>query len=469
MECYNCGASLSESDFCNACGVDVTKYKKIMYTANRLYNDGLQRANVRDLSGAIASLRECLKFNKNHIDARNLLGLVYFEMGETVAGVAEWVISKNIRTDKNIADDYINMIQQNQSRLDTITSTIKKFNKSLALCQQESNDLAIIQLKKVLSLNPKYVKAHQLLALLYIEQEDYEKAERELERADRIDCGSLMTKRYQKEVQQVLHPVDEKNGKNKNSKSRNDSARTYKNGNEVIIQPFNQHEPTGIMTLVQIVIGIVIGLCVTYFVVLPSKIAGVKEDNAKEIAEYGEQIDKKNSEIEEYESRIENLEQTNLGLQDSLNVYEGANGAIDANNALIEAAYAYIDINQTDIQVEEYLDMITPDYIETKASPEYLALYNCLQACIGGSVSESYYTSGLEAYNQMNYQVAISDLGKAYLYDTTSDDALYYLAMAYYDSGDITNAKERFYELLNVFPESPLAEKASQRLEEIGE
>ena len=173
MECFNCGANLSNSPFCNACGVDVSKYKKIMYTANRFYNDGLMKANVRDLSGAVVSLRQCLKFNKNHIDARNLLGLIYFETGEAVAGLSEWVISKNIRAQKNIADDYINMIQQNQGRLETINTTVNKFNNALGLCLQDSPDLAVIQLKKVLSLNPKYVKAHQLLALLYIEKGEY--------------------------------------------------------------------------------------------------------------------------------------------------------------------------------------------------------------------------------------------------------------------------------------------------------
>ena len=53
-------------------------YKKIMKTSNALYNDGLAKAKVRDLSGAVSSLREALKFNKRNIQARNLLGLVYF-------------------------------------------------------------------------------------------------------------------------------------------------------------------------------------------------------------------------------------------------------------------------------------------------------------------------------------------------------------------------------------------------------
>ena len=57
MNCYNCGCRLSEYDFCTGCGVDVTIYKKIMFMSNRFYNDGLEKASVRDLSGAIISLQ----------------------------------------------------------------------------------------------------------------------------------------------------------------------------------------------------------------------------------------------------------------------------------------------------------------------------------------------------------------------------------------------------------------------------
>ena len=138
MVCYNCGGSLSEYDFCTGCGVDVTIYKKIMFMSNRFYNDGLEKASVRDLSGAIISLRQSIKFNKNNMDARNLLGLVYFEMGEVVTALQEWVISKNLHPKKNIADDYINMIQANPTRLDATNQTIKKYNQALLSGQSGS-------------------------------------------------------------------------------------------------------------------------------------------------------------------------------------------------------------------------------------------------------------------------------------------------------------------------------------------
>ena len=59
-------------------------YNKIISMSNALYNDGLEKAKVRDLSGAAQSLRKSLSYYKANIQARNLLGLVYFEMGEAV-------------------------------------------------------------------------------------------------------------------------------------------------------------------------------------------------------------------------------------------------------------------------------------------------------------------------------------------------------------------------------------------------
>ena len=172
MICYHCGCNLTEHDFCTNCGADVSSYKVVVSASNVYYNEGLEKAKVRDLSGAVACLRQCLKLNKNHVDARNLLGLVYFEMGESILALNEWVISKNLRSKKNLAGEYLKLIQNNPGKLDALNSTIKKYNQSLNYCYQDSVDLAVIQLKKVLSMNPKYVQAHLLLALLYMQSED---------------------------------------------------------------------------------------------------------------------------------------------------------------------------------------------------------------------------------------------------------------------------------------------------------
>ena len=80
--------------------------KKLVYQSNYWYNDGLKRARIRDMSGAIGSLKKSLQYNSENIAARNLLGLVYY-------GRAKWrssggmILSKNFQSHENIANYYI--------------------------------------------------------------------------------------------------------------------------------------------------------------------------------------------------------------------------------------------------------------------------------------------------------------------------------------------------------------------------
>ncbi len=98
MNCMNCGAFLVDKDldYCPKCGCNVLIQKKVDYLSRQYYNLGLEKASVRDLSGAIDCLKQSLIYNKHNIQARNLLGLVYFETGEVVAALSEWVISVRI-------------------------------------------------------------------------------------------------------------------------------------------------------------------------------------------------------------------------------------------------------------------------------------------------------------------------------------------------------------------------------------
>ena len=467
MKCFNCGCELSELDYCTNCGADVKQYKMIKYTAARLYNEGRERACVRDLSGAKKALVECLRLDKRHIDARNLLGLIYYETGECVEALSEWVISQNYRSGKNVANEYINIVQTGQGRLETLKNVIRKYNKALELCMQDSPDMAMIQLKKVISMNPNYVRARQLLALLYMRKEEWERARKELKAALKTDCGDLMTLRYLKEVERVTGSSGDKRDKKKGTES---SAAVYlKNGNETIIQPAGFKDGPGIGALLQIFIGVLIGLGVSYFLVFPSRIGAVREAANSKAAEYGELIDTKNAEISDLEAKISELQADIQTQKETIDDYSGNGGVIEVNNRLISAAYAYLDDSQDNLKVDEFLDLIPDSYVEETASTEFKDLYHFLKGGIGNTVSGSYYDSGIKAYNAMDYEKAIENLKKAVQYDESNDEALYYLALSYYDSGDMTGAYDGFSKLLEKFPDSDEADKARQHLEEIGD
>ena len=200
MRCYKCNSVLSDTDFCNSCGADVTLYKKIVRMSNTYYNMGLAKARVRDLSGAADLLRRSVRIDKRNINARNLLGLVYYEMGECVAAFSEWVISKNLKPEKNVADSYLKDVQSNPTKLNMMNQSIKKYNLALEAAGQGSDDVAIIQLKKILNMNPNFLKAQQLLALLYMKKGENDRALKILNRAVKIDVNNTLTLKYLDEI-----------------------------------------------------------------------------------------------------------------------------------------------------------------------------------------------------------------------------------------------------------------------------
>lgn len=81
MKCPNCGFNFSVGCRCPDCRVDVYVFRKARNASIRLYNEALTLAGETDLSGAAANLEQSLLFDKNNIQARNLLGLIYCETG----------------------------------------------------------------------------------------------------------------------------------------------------------------------------------------------------------------------------------------------------------------------------------------------------------------------------------------------------------------------------------------------------
>ena len=198
MNCMNCGAFLVDKDldYCPKCGCNVLIQKKVDYLSRQYYNRGLEKASVRDLSGAIDCLKQSLIYNKHNIQARNLLGLVYFETGEVVAALSEWVISKNLQPSRNLASEYINKLQANSNKLEAINETIRKYNDALNLCREGHEDMAAIRLKKILIQNPKLIKGYHLLALVQMKEGEYNKARKTLRKAARIDKTNTTTLRF---------------------------------------------------------------------------------------------------------------------------------------------------------------------------------------------------------------------------------------------------------------------------------
>lgn len=466
MECFNCGCLLTENEFCTNCGADVRVYKKIISASNRYYNIGLERAGVRDLSGAAESLRQCLKLNKNHVEARNLLGLIYYETGEVVSALNEWVMSKNIKPLKNIADDYIEDIRSNPTQLDTLTQAVKKYNQALNYCMQDSVDLAVIQLKKVLSMNPKYLQAHQLLALIYMSQEEWDKAEKEVEKALRIDTSNTLTMRYMKEIDFAVSQEEGRNQSKKKGKEQK-NAKKYKSGNDTVIQPINNKDSRGLSTIFNIIIGILIGLAVAIFLILPAQIQTEVAKVNEQVKDYSELLTRREADIQEREAQIEDLRQEIARTQEALDAYTGTDGTIAAYEQLLEAVSLYMQEEPDVMAVADSLGKIDENYVEEEAPDYFASVYHELLVLIGPDVSASYYQTGMAEYNVQNYSEAVNYFLMAVSFNEADSAALYQLAEAYYRSDDLENAAYYYNRVIELFPGRNSAVNARKRLNAI--
>lgn len=452
MICYNCGAQLEKMEICPGCGTNVKIYKKIVMASNAYYNAGLEKANVRDLSGAIESLKMSLRFNKKNTDARNLLGLVYFEMGETVAALTEWVISKNYQPQDNRASYYLDSIQHNKGKLESINQTIKKYNQALIYCRQNSKDLAMIQLKKVLSLNPNLVAGHQLLALLYMQEQKYELAKKSLRNAAKIDVNNKVTLRYLKEANAGLR------ANTGNKKQKNEERVSYQSGNETIIQPRYLKDTSVFVTLVNLVIGIMIGAAVTGFLVVPNVKSMIMQEAKQEVLEANSTISSKNQTIASLEGQIEEL--TNRITEMTI-AGDDAASQVNSYDKLLKAYLSY-QKNEMDA-AGEALSEVQTDHLSETAMEIY--------GTINGKVNEGYlailYKDGYTAYNSANYAAAIENLKKAIDLDISyqQGNALYYLAQAYRKNDDLESAKPYYQKFIELFPNTERAATAARYLE----
>ena len=263
--------------------------KKIMYQSNYWYNDGLKKAQERDMNGAIIALRQSLQYNRENIAARNLLGLVYYGIGEVAEALVEWIISKNLKPRDNIADSYIRNVQDSANELESINQAIKKYNQCLGYCKQNGEDLATIQLKQVIAAHPTFLKAYQLLALIYIQTNQNTKARQLLLTARKLDVSNTTTLNYLREItrQRGRHgkDVDRK-------KKKKDEAVEYSLGNETIIQPKRSpvRELAGRLAVLNIFIGAVIGAAIIWFLVAPAVNQSRSEKLNDQMRAYSEQI-----------------------------------------------------------------------------------------------------------------------------------------------------------------------------------
>lgn len=460
MNCPKCGAELDNLTYCPVCKFNILIYIKTRTISANLYNLGLEQANNGDFSSAIESLNKSVKFNKMNYLARNVLGLVYYEVGEVGKALKQWVISSSLVKENNLAKEYIDTVQNSSRKLDKYDNAIKMYNQALIYANQKSEDMAIIQLKKALELNPNFLEACNLLTLCYMNIKENDKALLCIEKALEIDISNPKALKYYKELKQTTQrnlKLD-KTAKPQQATKYTTTLQTEKKLN-LKTQAFSQ--------IAGFAVGAVLTILVMSILVIPSlneKSSDANKLAYEELKKLQQQFD---NTINENDKAITQLKAENQKLSDQNNSLNQSLIEKENIQKVFQASALYDNGNKE--EAANLLQSLTS--IEASFPEETKALYESLKSKIYPEVARTYYNDGYNKYNQKNYDEARSLLEKSYtlLRDQSfSDDALYYIARIDETNGNSENAKTLYKRLMDDYPKSNLFYYAKQRLANLG-
>lgn len=484
MLCPRCNCEVGRKRrYCEQCGTDVYVTWHLIRRSNLFYNDGLARARVRDLSGAVISLKKSLEYDKYNTNARNLLGLVLFEMGETAQALSEWIISKHYCENDNLADAFLEKVHANPAKLDTINQSIKKYNMALAATQQGNIDLAVLQLRKVVSVRPGFLRAVLLLALLYLKTGEFEKARKLLVHAQKKDVANTKTLLYLAAAQEALGKGD-KPMQEVPEDSTPDESMQFRIKPPTVDLSEGKPNYTAFLTFF---LGILIGIGVLYALVVPTVRSDVKSEYLEAERDY-------NSELSAYTASITVLENEKTDLSEKLEKaeknIEKLKTEIEDQEVFDAAAYEkvllviakYPEVEAKVAAVKEDKDSLAVldeaiTYMNELLEVEETAservktstVYHEVLGKITDLVKNQAYDYGKELYNGSKYREAATYLEAAYKAGRTDADCIYFTGRSYQRCKDNEKAVLYLNLVIEQYPGSDRAGMAENCLKDMNE
>ncbi len=418
LNCKHCGGPIAVTGYCTRCGLKIDYVNKALNSSKYYYNIGLDKARVRDMTGAEEALRLALKYDKMNIDARNLLGLVYYETGEIVQALSHWVVSVNYFDGKNVAKRYIKEIKSNPHRLEAINNVTRKYNQALVYAKQGSKDLAFIQLRKVLSDNSRFIQGYLLLALLFIDEGRDDKARKALKRVIKIDRTNPVAVRYFNELghtdEEIMNFRDyPQEDYDVDSLFVDDQKKLIAGNSEVDFDgdpvPVGRYKDINFYkySIAYIIAGVVLGLAAMWTLIIPNRDKAADNSQRDLQITFSQEISDKNVKISELQSQVDSM-----------------------TNKLQNAE------------------------TETKTLKNQISKYGDYASQVLSDDNKARVQSAISKYENMSYEAAMDDLNRVLQDTPNSDVALYYKGMCYLKLSDENNATLVFNQLVENCPNS---------------
>jgi len=266
--------------------------------SSALYRIGLGEAIDGNLTGGIETLRQAVFYNKENINAWNVLGLLYFQTGELGEAERTWRTSLKLKADRNHAAYYLSEIAKEEEMVRRMSESITLYNEAIDQAKSSSGDYALARLKKAVSMNPRFVKAHLLLAACFLKKGALKSAEQALAGAEAVDPLNQDAARYRKIIREMRESgVEDRTEREIEDNTENEAVQRRLNAPK--LENFNgdlevseriEDRRVVLTQLIMFVIGVVLGALFIGYLYIPQVRSAYE------------------TEIQSYETKISELE-----------------------------------------------------------------------------------------------------------------------------------------------------------------
>ena len=460
MKCPNCNFEFSQGYICPNCNADVTILKKSISASVKLYNKGLSQAKEGCYTQACETLNESLMFYKKNYMARNLLGLVYFEIGCTADALKQWIISSSlVRREDNPARKYIDSFQKDARTMEKYNDAVRMYNNAIRYARQGSGDLAVIQLKKAIDFNPKLVMAYNLLSLCYMIGNEPQRAERLLRKVLSLDKDNPVALRYLNE----LNPQEQEGKKETpvydtaEKEHRNNKTYVRRNKQDMIKRMLGE--------AVFFLAGVICTAAVLMTLVVPAWV----ENKDQQISDLTAQV----QEFEATQTAYAASSSDTATLQAEIERLTAENNEYKQKEAL----QAQIDKIAQAVSLNESGDVegaaaIIAEIDDTGMGDTDRATLNTLRETVIPEAAQSFYNSGRSHYLNGELDLAATAFENALKFASGEDfvdDSIYYLGSIAEDKGDLAKARTYYERIINEYPNSNQYRNAENSLNNMNE
>ena len=262
--------------------------------------------------------------------------------------------------------------------------------------------------------------------------------------------------KYLSEINEQSGETEVKTKKRKKKESRVE----YHNGNDTIIQPTNLRDNSGFMMIVNILVGLIIGVTATYFLIVPSIRRNLQSDAREAVANADDLIQTKNQDIQKLQDQVSKLTKD---FEDAQKDKEESKTEAESYQKLLAAYKSYED-GEADA-AKTALENIDADQLDAAAKQ----LYDSILAEIEGKYLEETYNKGHSEYMQRHYENASQLLQDVVDIDDTYNEghAVYYLAQSYRILQQYEKAAQLYQKVIDEYPTSYLCQNAKGYLEQV--